>query len=400
MKYADIQILRDSGLISSEQQQKIIEHFHLKEEGGNKFLAIVSILGAVLVTAGIALLISAHWNDIPRGLKIAVGIFLMLGAHGGGWWLREIHGKYRKTGEALHFIGSGLFLANIALLGQVYNIVSRPPNAFLLWWIGIAALPWLLRSRAQHVLLLLAFGIWFGCEINQNDSLIYCDSEYQVLLYSLLGLVYIGAGWLLRRGPFADFAGVTEKFGWLIFLIFFYPLTWKDFFGDWSHPGSRLWIFPVLGGIALLPLAAGIRNLRTLSPQWRWTTLIASLGMMIFMGTVWFGCWQLYQGGGARYFLAGESWSYLPGTIALFVFCLLLIQVGLQERSSFLVNLCIIFIGLDIIATYFDLFGSMARTGTMFLISGIFLIVFGVYLEKKRRKLTKQIKLSTRPEVS
>jgi hypothetical membrane protein len=34
-----------------------------------------------------------------------------------------------------------------------------------------------------------------------------------------------------------------------------------------------------------------------------------------------------------------------------------------------------------------------ARTaGRMFLISGVFLIVFGVYLEKKRRKLMKQIK--------
>jgi sulfite exporter TauE/SafE len=33
----------------------------------------------------------------------------------------------------------------------------------------------------------------------------------------------------------------------------------------------------------------------------------------------------------------------------------------------------------------------MARTGVMFLISGIFLIVFGVYLEKRRRALMKQI---------
>jgi sulfite exporter TauE/SafE len=37
----------------------------------------------------------------------------------------------------------------------------------------------------------------------------------------------------------------------------------------------------------------------------------------------------------------------------------------------------------------------MGRTGVMFLISGIFLIVFGVYLEKKRRALMKQIKLQT-----
>ena len=131
----------------------------------------------MLIAAGITLLISAHWNEIPHGVKIAAGLLLMLGFHAGGWWLREVQGKYRKTGEALHFVGSCLFLANIALIGQIYNIVSRPPNAFLLWWIGIAALPWLLRSKAQHVLLLLAFGIWFGFEVNERGGLIYCESR-------------------------------------------------------------------------------------------------------------------------------------------------------------------------------------------------------------------------------
>ena len=78
--------------------------------------------------------------------------------------------------------------------------------------------------------------------------------------------------------------------------------------------------------------------------------------------------------------------------VALFVFCLLQIQVGLQERSTSLVNLGVVFIALDMIAAYFGLFGTMARTGLMFVVSGVFLIVFGVYLEKKRRKYMKQIK--------
>ncbi len=399
MKYADIQKLHDAGLITGEQQQKIIEHFRLKEDGGNKFLAIVSFIGAVLITAGIVLLISAHWNEIPRGVKIAGGLALMLGAHAGGWWLREVHGKYRKTGEALHLVGSGLFLANIALLGQIYNIVSRPPNAFLLWWIGIAALPWLLRSKAQHVLLLLAFGVWFGLEVNERGSWIYCgDDARQLLLFSLLGLVYLGAGWLLRRGAFAEFAGVTEKFGLSAFLVFFYPLTWKDFSGNWENTGIRNWVFPVLGLVALLPLAVGIKNLLALNRQWRGTWFTALLGMMIFMATVWFGLWQLEPSAGSNYSYWSGSWSYLVGTLALFVFCLLQIQVALQERAPFLVNIGVTFIALDILAAYFDLFGSMARTGVMFLISGVFLIVFGVYLEKKRRKLMKQIKSSTTPE--
>jgi uncharacterized membrane protein len=406
MKYADIQKLCDAGLITDEQRQKIVEHFQLKEDSGGNFLAIVSIVGAVLIAAGITLLIAAHWNDIPRGVKIATGLLLMLGFHAGGWWLstlrsspatedgREVQGKYRKTGEALHWIGSCLFLANIALVGQIYNIVSRPPNAFLLWWIGIAALPWLLRSKAQHVLLLLAFGIWFGFEVNERGGLIYCESDRQVLLYALLGLVYLGAGYCLRRGVFSEFSGVTEKLGLVAFLIFVYPLTWKDFFG-WDNPEIRQWFFPALGLFALLPLAAGIRNLRALTSQWRWTWFAALLGMMAFMATVWFGCWQLDHSGSSRYFYWGESWCYLIGTLALFVFCLLQIQVGIQERSPFLVNLGVTFIALDILAAYCDLFGSMARTGVMFLISGIFLIVFGVYLEKKRRALMKQIKSQT-----
>ncbi len=174
--------------------------------------------------------------------------------------------EYPKTGEALHLIGSGLFLANIALIGQIYNIVSRPPNAFLLWWVGIAALPWLLRSKAQHVLLLLAFGIWFGLEVNERGSWFYAgDDQRQILLYSLLGLVYTGSGWVLRRGVFADFAGVTEKLGLLAFLVFFYPLTWKEFFGGWNNSEVHQWFLPVLGLVALLALASGVKNLRALT---------------------------------------------------------------------------------------------------------------------------------------
>jgi uncharacterized membrane protein len=404
MKYADIQKLHEVGLITDDQRQKIVSHFELKEDGGGKFLAIISMIGAVLITAGLILLISAHWNELPRGVKIAGGLALMLGFHAGGWWLstfrsspatvdgREVQGKYRKTGEALHLIGSCLFLANIALLGQIYNIVSRPPNAFLLWWVGLAALPWLLRSRAQHVLLLLAFGIWFGLEVNERGSWIYCgDDGRQLLLYALLGLIYLGAGGWLRPGAFAGFAGVTEKLGLLAFLLFVYPLTWKGFFGNWENSEIHQWIFPALAVLALLLLAGSIKNPAALSRQWRWTWFAAVSGMIIFMGTVWFGLWRPDYSPGPRFFYWDESWSYLAGTLALFVFCLLQIQVGLQERSPFLVNLGVVFIALDIIAAYGDLLGSMARTGLMFVVSGVFLILFGVYLEKKRRKLMKQI---------
>ncbi|HMP82880.1 MAG TPA: DUF2157 domain-containing protein [Verrucomicrobiota bacterium] len=388
MKHSDIQKIHDAGLISDQQRQDIIAHFGLKEES-SRFFAIVSMIGAVLVLAGIVLLISANWEDIPRGIKIAAGIVLMLGAHAGGWWLREVRGEYRKTGEALHFIGAGLFLANIALIGQIYHLVSRPPNALLLWLAGIAALPWLLRSKALHFLVLAGFGIWFGMEINERDSLVYFGGDQnQLLVYSLMGLIYLGFGYVLRRTRFADFAKVTERLGMLGMLVFAYPLTW----GIWADRGSWLpevqtWIFPKMCVAALALVAAGMSSLKHLDRQWRLTWGLSLAGIVALLAG------QLYL---APHFDWSDRWHesgyHWIAAVGLFVFCLLQIQVGILERSRFMVNLGIAFIALDIFATYLRLIGSMGRTGTMFLISGVFLIVFAVYLEKKRRKLMRQIK--------
>ena len=388
MKYDDIQKLRESGLITDEQRQKIVAHFRLEEEGGNRFLIIVSFLGALLVAAGIALLIGAHWDEIPRGVKIAAGLALMLGAHAGGWWLRDARKDYPKTGEALHFAGSLLFLGNIALIGQIYHLSSRPGNAFLLWWLGIAALPWLLRSAAQFALLLLAVGIWFGVEINDSTSLILFNDEHQVLLYALVGLVFTGFGFLLRRGSNKDFSVVAETIGLLAVSMFSYPLTWAGFL-SWDHRHAELnpWILPALGIVAALLVTLGSRNLTTLSPKWRMTwgaTLLGAAALLVV----------------AHFVSQQREWHWFGhmtplntvAAIALFIYGLLQVQVGVQDRSRFLVNLGVLIIALDIIATYIGLFGSMAFTGLMFIVSGVFLIVFAVFLEKKRRTLMKQIK--------
>ncbi len=223
------------------------------------------------MVAGIVLLIASNWDDIPRGVKLGTGLGLMLAAHGVGWWLREVRQDYRKTGEALHLAGSLLFLGNIALVGQIYHLVSRPPNAFLLWWAGIVALPWLLKSEIQHLLVLLAFGLWFGMEVNEGSSLIRLHDESQVLAYALLGLVYVGIGYALRRGAFASFAKVTERFGVLALLVFSYPLTWQGFMGgDHQNAPGAYWVLPLLAVVGVALVGAGTKHLE-LDRQWRWT---------------------------------------------------------------------------------------------------------------------------------
>lgn len=390
MKYADIERIQQAGLITPEQQSRIVEHFNLKEES-SRALTIFSFVGAVLVLCGITLLIGAHWDEIPRGIKIAVGLALMLGAHGAGWYLREVQGLYRKSGEALHLIGSGLFLGNIALLGQIYHLSSRPANAFLLWWAGIAALPWLWRSKAHHILSLLAFGLWFGMEINDRSSFIFFgDDEYQLLLYGALGLVYLGAGYCLRRSRFPEFAAPTEKLGLLAVQTFAFPLTWGVFYRNANVAHGSAWIFPVLGVLALALLSVGVPALKGLTRQWKWTWGLALAGTAaVLAGELYLAPnWPDFLNNGPR--ATGYHWLC---SLALFVLCLLQIQAGVHARSRFMVNLGVAFIALHIFSVYVNLFGSMGRTGLMFLISGVFLIVFGIFLEKRRRVLMRQIRV-------
>jgi uncharacterized membrane protein len=389
MKHADVQKIFEAGLISDDERRKIIEHFQLKEDDG-KFLAIISFIGAILVVSGVILLIGANWDDIPRGVKIAAGLCLMLGAHAGGWYLREVRRNFRKTGEALHLIGSGLFLGNIALIGQIYHLSSRTPNAFLLWWVGIAALPWLLRSKAQHVLLLLAFGTWFGLEAAEPDSLIYFGNDVsQILLYALFGLAYVGLGHCLRRTQFAEFASATEKLGLLLFNLFAFPLTWGILRYRSNLEFISPWVFPVLAGITLLVLLLGVGGLRDLTRQWRWTWTLTLIGGIALLA----GALYLAPDHDTDIYRRGDFGYHWIAAIGIFVFCLLQVQAGIQERSPFMINAGVVFIALDIIAIYLVLFGSMARTGLMFLVSGAFLIVFGIFLEQRRRALMKQIKV-------
>jgi uncharacterized membrane protein len=387
MNVRDIQKIHDSGLITGEQRDRIVAHFQLKEES-NRFLVVVSFLGAILVGAGIILMVAAHWEDIPRGVKLAGGLALMLGAHGAGWWLREGRKDYPKVGEALHFAGSLIFLGNIALVGQIYHLSSRPPDALLLWWVGIAALPWLLRSAAQFALLLIAFGVWFGFEINDSASIILFNDQRQVLLYTLLGLVFGGFGLVLRRTSFEGFSVVAERLGLLAAGLFSFPLTWAGFM-NWGGGREQInqWIAPALAIAAAALAFAGARNIKALTPQWRaiWAGTLAISAALLLAATYvpvtndwqWFGHMTAFN---------------TIAAIAIFVFCLLEVQVGVQEGSAFLVNFGVVFVALDIIATYIGLIGSMGKTGVMFVGSGILLILLAVFLERKRRGLMSQVR--------
>ena len=296
----------------------------------------------MLVGAGVILLIGANWEYIPRLMKLTAALALLIGAHVTGWKLAQ-DDRHPALASAFHFLGSLLFLANIALVGQVYNLSSRPSNAILLWFAGVAPLAWIFRSKAQHVLALLVFTLWFGIELNLDDSwLNFGQDARQFMAFAWVGIIFIGLGAVLRKTTYPEFGPSTELLGLIMLLVCTYPLTIGFYYGHQSLGSHTLYVAGALTAAAVaLTLWSAARTRQIPDAQWRWvwTGAVAGIAGLCWMGllaqeeSVWMG----------REHWSGYHWI---GAIVLFVFCLIQIQVGLLRRSAAMVNLAITFIAV------------------------------------------------------
>ena len=393
MKLSDLDAIHSAGLITEDQRRTIVAHFELDRDS-NKLLAILSVIGAVLVSAGIILLIASNWDNIPRFVKLAGGLAVLGGAHAGGWFVGRA-GRHPLVAEALHLIGSVMFLANIALVGQIYHLSSRPPNAILLWLLGIAPLAWILRSKAQHILTLGVLALWLGLELNEHDSVLYFGGEArQLMFYAIVGVALSGLGVLLQRSRVSEFGPVTEGFGILMLHAAAYPLAIENYYGFAEVTRSAWTICAIVTALAAILLALGaLKSSLIPDKQWRWTWAAAQAGVLAL---AWVGLLVMYdEAFYESHRWTGPHWIAAP---ALFVFCLVQAQVGLIRRAPWLVNIAMAFIGLHIITAYFQLFGSMENTGMLFVMTGAVLLGLAIYLERKRRSILKRMSGPPQPD--
>ncbi|HET6170946.1 MAG TPA: DUF2157 domain-containing protein, partial [Terracidiphilus sp.] len=91
-----------------------------KENTGLRWQVLVAlILGAILLACGVALFVSAHWEDLGPGARFALVMAMVAVFHLGGALTRE---KFRPLSMSLHAVGTLATGAAIALVGQIFNI--------------------------------------------------------------------------------------------------------------------------------------------------------------------------------------------------------------------------------------------------------------------------------------
>lgn len=388
MKATDVQRLREAGLIRADQAEAILQHYHL-ESPGHRFLALVGLIGAILIGSGCILLIASHWDSIPASLKLITGIALLAGSHAVGFQLAR-QGNYPRSVEAAHLLGTLLFLGNIALVGQVYHLSSRPPSPILLWGLGVTPLAWILRSRAQHLLSLIILLVWLGLEMNQTDSWIHSHNVRQLFSNALfVGIALSIWGRCLDRSTYSEFSSTTEQVGSLVSLMASYPMALGLFYQ--GHPetsGNDSFAIGLSLAAALLSWADRHRRMKAseslteASEGWIFHGGMMALAWMVHLVPNTTTDWN------SSATQPGPHWITLP---VLFGLSILQIRLGLRRHQPWRVNLSMMFIGLLTMTAYVQLFGSQENTGLMFLTTGTLLVGLAVGLERQRRRLIAQI---------
>lgn len=368
------------GLVTAAQRTALLER-HPATGGGGRFVAILGAVGGGLLLAGVCLLISANWQELGDWVKIGALVVLLAGSYVAGWRLKIAPGRYPRTGDAFFMLAAGLFMAGIALVSQVFHLNSRPATGVFTWWLGIVAVPWLVRSKGAQAVSLLAFLVWLGMEFTTRGSWLtltpgdrYAEDGIRlVAMMSVLGAVVWLFGLALRGTRHDGFASLHEKWGALLFCSGLYVLGFLRHIWEWRDQKGPVGSMPAMVVGALLVLAAigaAWSSRRELLAMIGWLALA-----LVPIGAVLAG----WNPGDHGWLWSAWAWT------ALFVLNVFMIRTGLASGRESWVNIGLGFIAINIVTRYFDLFGTMLEGGVFFVVSGVIVLTLGIYLERKRR---------------
>ena len=130
---------------------------------GTNIPVVVGIVGGLLIAAAFLAFVAAHWIEIARLSRLAILFAGIVAAHGLGAW-------FARTGRPVladlcASVGSIIFGAGIALVGQMYHLGGDFAGGMLLWAIGALAAAALTGSRGALAVALVAASIWSGMRV-------------------------------------------------------------------------------------------------------------------------------------------------------------------------------------------------------------------------------------------
>jgi uncharacterized membrane protein len=201
----------DRDLITAEQGQQILALYGATLPTGKErslgYYVLLS-LSALMVGLAVILIVSANWENIPRGLRMGGLIATTATANLIG--LRMFHRGDRAGATVAFFLGSILYGASIMLIAQIYHLGEHFPDGVYWWALGVLPIAILAESYACMALFTLLSFIWAG-------------SEASFEFFPLSFIVFMGAvAWFsfrVKESVFLFLAAVVGASLWFEFAV-------------------------------------------------------------------------------------------------------------------------------------------------------------------------------------
>jgi uncharacterized membrane protein len=124
---------------------------------------VIAIIGGLLIAAAFLAFVAAHWTEFSRLPRVAMLLAGSLVAYGlGGWLARE---DRAVLADLCAGVGSIIFGASIALIGQMYHLGDDFAAGMLLWAAGALVAAALTGSRGALAVALVAACTWSSTRI-------------------------------------------------------------------------------------------------------------------------------------------------------------------------------------------------------------------------------------------
>ena len=182
--YGEMPGLVARGIISPETERRLREHYGPAEPVRPARIAVIifSVLGSLLIGAGIILMLAHNWENLSRAARAVLSFLPLALAQGLAAWAlikRPQSMAWREGAATLVFLMIG---ASISLVSQTYNISGDLP-AFILAW-SLLGLPLVYIFNAVVPALLYLWGITeWACHLRIEDS---ANAGYWLLAAMLL----------------------------------------------------------------------------------------------------------------------------------------------------------------------------------------------------------------------
>ncbi len=379
-----------------------------------KIPAIIGILGAILLAAGVVLFVSANWQEISKLTRLLLLLAAMWFTFVVTVWLKRTSHDYLL--EAILFLGAAIFGANIILIAQLYHIDNHYPDGLLFWAVGTLLITLFLRSRATLVLAFCLIVSWASIEILEFAQhpfwpflpvwLIAAGLAYWLSFRFAIHLAFLSfMAWffssidlLIKWSGFSD----SETGGLIVLFLltsFIYGLVMERKNSPLSLGFGDALAHYAISGLLLIVFFFQVETIEF--DGWPATlpfVILAGFAAVLVLGTFIARSQKIFNLTDTALFLGFSTWFilswfipalnhlwlqaaiYLGLTIWLLIF-------GQKQYDKLLVILALIAFGCQVFYLYMETLGTLLDTSVFFLLGGVLLISLALGLEMLRRYL-------------